>query len=122
MKGATLPLFWLATNNYEDATIKKEDSTNLGTEPPIPDGWTSPWIGKSVEDVAKWLRAKPDFVDLDSNYFAVLDAKAVDGTVVVCKIGDKQTKGDEITMVRDQARHSSTHLAGMEYYERGGAV
>lgn len=64
-----------------------------------------------------WLRDKPDFVDLNSNYFAILDAKAVEGSVLVCKIGDREMKGDEVTMVRDLARHSGTHLAGMEYFE-----
>lgn len=88
---------------------------NLGTNPPIAKECTSPWVDSKVEDAAKWLQGNPDSVDLDSNHVAILDARAADDqTVVLCKIGDEQLRGDMITMARHPARHSGTYLLGMD--------
>ena len=83
-------MLWLvATDSYEDAPKKQERKHNLGQEPPIGANWKSPFVRCKVEQVAKWLQDKPEVVDLDNNHFVVLDAKATDNSVIICKIGDK---------------------------------
>ena len=85
----------------------------MGTEPAI-ESWTSPWIGNKVEEVAEWLREKPDTVDLDSNHFGVLDATAVGKSVVLCKIGDSKLRGESLSLTRHSAQSSSNFLMGMD--------
>jgi len=51
-RGTSVPDFWLATDNYSDAPEKRERHVNLGTEPPMPDDYTSQFIGMKVEDAA----------------------------------------------------------------------
>ena len=114
--GAAAPLLWLTTKRYEEAPKKKERKANLGQEPPISVNWTSPFIGWKVEHVAKRLQEKPETVDLDSHHFAILDMKATEGSVVVCKIGDEDLQGDSLSFVRKSARHMASFLNGMEPY------
>ena len=108
-----MPVYWLAGKDYDNAPVKEHNKPKLGTDPPI-EPWTSPWIGSKVEDVAEWLREKPDSVDLDSNHFAVLDARAVDKSIVLCKIGDRKLRGDSLSLTRHLARSSSNFLMGMD--------
>lgn len=105
--------YWLADKDYDKAPAKRHHDSNLGTDPPISNAWTSPWIGSKVEDVAKWLQNKPNKVDLDSNHFAVLDVRAVDQSVIVCKIGDVNLHGDSLSTIRYPARDSSNFLLSM---------
>jgi hypothetical protein len=113
-------MLWLASDKYSVAPQKEDGKVNLGTESRITAEWTSPWIGYSIEDVAKWLQEKPDSVDLDGNHFAVLSKEAVDKTVVLCKIGDQLLKGDSLSFQRISARMASVRLGGMDASEWEG--
>lgn len=54
-------------------------------------------------------------MDLESRFFAVLDKKAETGSVALCRIGDRDLQGDELSCVLVKAEESSLMLAGMEY-------
>ena len=106
----------MATDDYKFAPqIKPEGGGQEGTEAPIDGAFESPFVGHSVADVAKWLKKKPESVDLEANFFAVLDKKAESGSVVLCRIGDRDGKGDALSCVLVKVEESSLTLAGMEY-------
>lgn len=114
--GVSAWYFYLATDSYASAPKMKPDGTpGPGTQNPIPDSFKSPFIGQSVADVAQWLKQKPDDVSLEPKFFAVLDKKATEGKVVLCRLGDREGKGDEVNCVLEEAKYSSVRLAGMEY-------
>jgi hypothetical protein len=55
--------------------------------PPIPSSYKSPFVGKKAEDVATWLWNKPEEVELDIHFFAILDKIAEEGNVIICRQG-----------------------------------
>lgn len=115
------PQLWLATNDYEDAPQKLLRKANLGTEPPVSDEWRSPWIGSKVEDVAEWMKQKPSTVDLDDHHFALLGKQAgEDHSVVICRIGDGELKGDSVHFKRYPVEDAAVFLVGMEPYQWEG--
>ena len=81
-----------------------------------PANFSSPFIGKTVEDAAEWLKNKPDTVDLDPHHFAVLDqgSKGKKKTIVVCKIGDRSLSGDELDYLRHDATFAATFVVGID--------
>ena len=108
--------YYLATANYASAPQKKPGGGGLeATEAPIDKSFKSPFVGHSVADVAQWLQSKPESVDLESTFFAVLDKKAATGSVALCRIGDREGKGDEVSCVLVKTEESSLMLVGMEY-------
>jgi len=108
--------YYLATDDYASAPHKKpEGGGQDGTAAPVDKSFKSPFVGRSVTDVAAWLKRKPEGIDLESRFFAVLDKKARDGSVVLCKIGDSDDKGDKVTCVLRDADESSLTLAGIEW-------
>lgn len=108
--------FWLATKNYDDAPQKNPDHGSDGTEAPIDESFTSPFVGQSVDAAAEFLRNAPDTVDVERHFFAVLDDRTEkDGSVVMCRIGDMEGKGNKVECIRVLAKNSSLYLAGMEY-------
>ena len=56
-------------------------------------------------------------MDLDSNFFAVLDKEATgkEPKVVLVKIGNENLEGDQVSCMLEDAGVSSLYLAGMEY-------
>ena len=118
--GATLPGYpptlWLATEKYHDAPTKlpRPQGRGEGTTPPIPKGFKSPWIGTKIEDLTKWLQAKPEDIDLNSHHFAVLDQGAKDDppTIVVCRIGGIDFEGDELYVLRKNVVQAIDQLIG----------
>ena len=90
------------TDNYEDAPKKHPSIANEGTRPPIPDNFESPWIGKQLDELTTWLKAKPSETDLNDRHFAVLDrgARANPPTIVICRVGDRHREGDKLFMLR----------------------
>ena len=62
----------------------------------------SPWIGQKLDALVQWLQAKPEDTDLNDHHFAVLDKGAKDDppTVVICRIGDLDLKGDKVFLIR----------------------
>ena len=108
--------YYLASDDY--ASIPRRDpkeDASTGTEAPISESFKSPWIGKSVRDVATWLSKKPDDAYLEGKFFAVLDKKSKQSKVVLCRIGDSKGKGDALSCVLRDAEGSSLTLSGMEY-------
>ena len=110
--------YYLATTDYASAPQKKPGGGGQeGTKAPIDQSFKSPFVGDSEVDVARWLQQKPEGVDLDGVFFAVLDKKAETGSVALCRIGDRDGKGEEVSCVLVKTEESSLTLAGMEYGE-----
>ncbi|KAI9874295.1 MAG: hypothetical protein M1830_009907 [Pleopsidium flavum] len=107
--------FWIATKSYDDAPQKRADGSPAdGTEAPV-ESFKSTFVGGKVEDVGEFLRKAPDAVDLDRHFFAVLDDDTEQkGSITLCRIGDRQSKGDKVECLPVVANDSSLHLAGME--------
>lgn len=104
--------FWLASQSYESAPKKIRNQGQEDTRTPIDPSFRSAFISKKAEDVAEWLKDKPNDVDLDEHHFAILDRGAEeDETVVVCRIGDAHFKGDKLDWIRFPAKTSG----GMDY-------
>ncbi len=83
---------------------------------PIDPSFKSPFVGQNVKDVTQWLKNKPKSVDLDSHFFGLLDKQAEkSGKVVLCRIGDRVLKGDELSCVLYDGETSTLELGGMEY-------
>jgi hypothetical protein len=58
-----------------------------GTEPPIPESYESPWLGKTVEECARWLQAAPDDIASNKKHFAAMNEfSKEDDTVLLCRI------------------------------------
>lgn len=62
----------------------------------------------------RWLKAKPEDADVNDHYFAVLDEGARDDppTMVVCRIGDLDLKGDKLFLLRFDRVRAVEHLVG----------
>ena len=102
--------FYLAVEDYDLAPKHVPGKPSSGTKAPIPENFKSPFVGKPVTDAAEWLKQKPEDVQLESKFFALLDKKAVDGNIVLCNIG----KEDKVTCVLEKADKALLELEGME--------
>ncbi|KAF2822870.1 hypothetical protein CC86DRAFT_372667 [Ophiobolus disseminans] len=100
--------FWVASTSYADmpAPPQTDKPDEEGTEPPLPDSWTSHWIGKTVEECAQWLQKQPTYEGekyyLDSSvrqgYFVAMDEwSKEDGTMLVCRVSKKED-GEELNV------------------------
>lgn len=65
---------------------EKRDLAPAGTSPPIADSFESPFIGKSLEECAKYIQDTPDNKVWNHEYF--------------CVLGDEDKADDTITLVR----------------------
>lgn len=106
--------FWVASQSYSAAPQRRETTVNLEDDATIAAGWISPWLDSNVKHCARWLRDKPSTVDLDSNHFAILDRKAIDGVVTICRIGDERFQGDLLSFQWRSSTMSAIFLAGLE--------
>lgn len=104
--------FHVATTSYIDLPAPPEvhkGPPSSGTRPPLPASWSSPWIGKTVEDCAKWLQNMPKYnstpekqylVDtaVNTNYFVMMNEFSVEEDIVfVCRVvkeGGEGGKGE----------------------------
>ncbi|KAH8690414.1 hypothetical protein GQ44DRAFT_780427 [Phaeosphaeriaceae sp. PMI808] len=78
---------WVATGSYADMP---KDHNSGCTEPRIPSSFRSPWIGKTVEDCAKWLQGAPEDTPVNKEYFTVMNEYSKeDNTVLVCRISEE---------------------------------
>lgn len=81
---------WLA-DNYESAPFFHDGMYEEGTYPPVDATWVSPFIGKSLEEIASWIRdiPKPP-TSVNKTFFAVLQKKLYEekGEALICKITD----------------------------------
>ncbi|KAI1244684.1 hypothetical protein MGN70_014561 [Eutypa lata] len=78
---------YLATDNYQDAPRRVKNAYPEGTKAPIPANFSSPFVGKTLEDCAKWLQEAPDDVALNREYFTAVDnSSREDDTIQICRV------------------------------------
>lgn len=126
------PLFDLQRvklTSFKAAPQKKaEGGGSQATKAPLPSSVEPAFVGKTVTEVAAWLRNKPDKVLLEGKFFGVLDKRASGGKdgkenkVVLCRIGDKDGQGDKVQCVLMSAEESTLTLGGMEYGNFDGLI
>ncbi|KAI4210762.1 MAG: hypothetical protein LQ351_006438 [Letrouitia transgressa] len=102
--------FYLAVEGYSLAPQKKAGSPQSGTKAPVDRNFKSPFVGRSLDAIAEWVKQKPGKVDLEPKFFGLLDKKAGDGKIVLCRIGED----DKVTCVLDEAETALLELEGME--------
>lgn len=99
--------FWVATKSYDDmpAPPQHDKPDEEGTEPPLPDNWSSPWIGKTIEECAKWLQEMPTYdgeqyyldTSVRREYFVAMDEFSMeDDTMLVCRVTKKEDGGVKV--------------------------
>lgn len=108
---------WVANDSY--ANIPMEHN-NSGTEPPLDSTYNSPWLGKSVEDCAKWLQDTPQETALNKNHFTVLNEYSkADDTVLVCRISiDPEFKVDYFPQPTDDISLEMYTNSGLKFDEK----
>lgn len=83
-----------------------------GTKPPV-SSYKSPFIGKKAEDVAKWLKDRPEDADIDIHFFTILDKSAKEGSIVVGRQGGYNLKDlDNLEFIRLDAEFGVSLLYG----------
>ncbi len=53
-------------------------------------------------------------VDLDDRFFGVLDKQAENGTIALCRLGNREREVEGTTCVLVEAEQSSLELSGMD--------
>ncbi len=108
--------FWyLATSDYSAAPQRKPDGTGQqATRAPIDSSFSSPFVGQRLSDLARWLANKTKSVDLDDRFFGVLDKQAENGTIALCRLGNREHEVEGTTCVLVEAEQSSLELSGMD--------
>lgn len=94
--------FWLPSSedDYSDAPKKVPRKPTEGTKPPV-SSYKSPFIGWKGEDVAKWLKSKPEEAAIDVHFFAIVDKSAEKGFLVIGRQGGRYLKDmDELEFMR----------------------
>ncbi|KAK7413933.1 hypothetical protein QQX98_007201 [Neonectria punicea] len=87
---------YVATDSYSDAPKRLENQYPEGTKAPLENSdFRSPFIGKSLESCAEWLKNAPDEVALNREYFTAVDQfSRADDTVLICRVVSGQDKGE----------------------------
>ncbi|KAL8862176.1 MAG: hypothetical protein Q9178_001632 [Gyalolechia marmorata] len=118
--GSTVNSWWwylVATLDYRAAPQRDPEYKTLGTQAPIDPSSPSPFVGKSLEDVAQWLRGKPQSVYLDARFFGVLDKQtAKSGKVAVCRLNDPKVEEEAawcISKTAEEKLLSEQQLSGL---------
>ena len=76
---------WLGDRYETLPALSNGGPVDAGTKPPVSDGWTSPFLGKTAEDVAFFVKAAPK--PLNRVHFAILDPELwFKHQVLVCKV------------------------------------
>jgi len=97
-------------DDYSYAPKKVAGEATEGTKPPV-SSYKSPFIGKKGEDVATWLKNKPNEVDIDICFFAILDRSADKGSMVVGRQGGRELKDmDDLELMRFDAEFATASL------------
>ncbi|KAL8825987.1 MAG: hypothetical protein Q9170_007583 [Blastenia crenularia] len=115
--GSTVDVWWwyLAKPDYRSAPHRKPDGPGVpGTAAPIEPSFSSAFVGKSLEDVVQWLTRKPKDVSVDSRFFGVLDKKAVDGKVAICRINDMEPQAEVAWCILKKVEESTLYLGGLD--------
>lgn len=108
--------WYLATLDYSAAPQRNPDGTGqVGTPTPIDPSFSSPFAGKSLEDVAQWLRGKPQSVDVDDTFFGALDKQAEkSGKIAVCRLNDPKVEREVAWCIMKKAEESTLYLGGLD--------
>jgi hypothetical protein len=91
---------WVATDSYDDILPPPEvhKAPPKATEPPLLEAYSSPWIGKTIEDCAKWLEKKSRAMSTDErnclvntgvsaeNFLVMNNSVREEDSVLVCRI------------------------------------
>ncbi|KAL9622072.1 MAG: hypothetical protein Q9160_003571 [Pyrenula sp. 1 TL-2023] len=105
----------LVTSTNFDGAPRDAAGPGEGTKFPLSGEPAWPFKGSLVEECAKILKNAPKDACLDRHHFVVADAQSLkDSTVVVCRIGDKELKGEELDTFRSPAAGASGFLMGLE--------
>jgi hypothetical protein len=108
---------WVATDSYEDLPKApgERQPPPEATKPPIESWFKSPWIGKTVEDCARWLQNMPKDSAVQREYFTAMDQfSKEDDTVLTCRI--RNNNGVSMYMITN--RESKFDEAGESYQAR----
>lgn len=100
-------MIWLADDNYEHLPDFEGATFVKGTEPTVDATWKSSFEGKSLVDVATWVRNVPKPPKaVCKSYFAVLQKDLYErrGMVLVCKVVEDKLEPETIPL-------TATHLA-----------
>lgn len=87
----------VSTKDYDSLPDFNGPMAVPGTQPPIPPTWQSPFLGKSLEEIAEWVRGIPKPPKaVCKAFFAVLKKEVYEerGIVMICKVGEGDGKGD----------------------------
>ena len=105
----------MATLDYRAAPQRHGERKGPGTQAPIDPSSSSPFVGKSLEDVAQWLRGKPQSVDVDARFFGVLDKQTANsGKVAVCRLNDPKVEEEAAWCILKPAEESTLYLGGLD--------
>ncbi|KAF2826407.1 hypothetical protein CC86DRAFT_370417 [Ophiobolus disseminans] len=80
---------WVATISYTDMPPpqKPRQPPPPATQPPLPKDYTSPWVGKTVEECATWLQKAPIEDAVDTDNFLVMNEFSKDEDIILaCRI------------------------------------
>ena len=101
---------YVPTNDALSSAI----SPNNRTKTPVEDS-PSEFIGKSMEELAATLISAPKEVDLNRQFFAVLDKRSEgDGSLVLCHVVENGGSGNgDVDWLRCWPKNSSLNLRGM---------
>ncbi len=87
----------------------------MATEAPVKE-YTSPYLGKDLNTLAKVLRNASDKAWINRVYFAVVDERTVkDGSLMLCRIEDDGS----IDTLRAWPKHASLYLRAMDGFRWG---
>jgi hypothetical protein len=90
--------FWLASS--WSAAPSRNIYPSLGTKPPIPENWRSPFFGRTVEDVVMFMKDMPEDANVDYHHFAVLGRDFSSRKLLrIYRIGNEDLVGDELDSV-----------------------
>lgn len=111
-------LFLPTKTDLSDAPKKRQDdevNEHSGSSVPVSESYRSPFVGKTIEDVAFILRDASEDVDLDRRLFAVIDAKSGSkDTITVCRRGNADYEGDDVEWYRIDATEAAMELDAIE--------
>jgi hypothetical protein len=96
-----------------------------GTQPPLPEHWSSPWVGKSVEDCARWLQKMPTYegpqyyhhTSVDREYFVAMDEFSMeDDTIMACRATKKKDAKTRVDYVPMATAEVQMYMWTNDYY------
>ncbi|KAF1848206.1 uncharacterized protein K460DRAFT_279040 [Cucurbitaria berberidis CBS 394.84] len=120
---------WVATDSYDDLPPPQQthQPPPEATKPPLPADFSSPWVGKTVEDCAKWLQEMPvqEGVYAESvnrDYFTAMNEfSKEEDMVLVCRFQNKDngnTRVDYFPQSTDEVQMQMWTNLGSKFDEQ----